>query len=431
MQKQVVFIIVLLITIGLFTFTLRNIIALFRLCRPFPIKDFGKRFSMMLKVAIGQSKIFRKPVIGLMHALVFWGFCVISIGSIEMVMDGVSGSEKSLAFLGVVHTIIFASGDIFAAIVLVMIALFIGRRAFLKIKRFNGIELTHKNHLDAYIALSMILLLMVSLLGMNTFYLTSVNAAEIKGFYPVSNFLANIIGRGEEDADFYQVFWWMHIVLIFIFANMLPYSKHFHVFLSVPNVFLSRLEPLGKLYNMDNVTKEVRMMMNPETAFAAADGNAVPERFGVKDAEDVNWKNYFDALSCTQCGRCTSVCPANITGKKLSPRKLMMDLRARMKEKSAGLIKMGKEYADNKSLNKEYFSYEEIWACTTCNACAKECPININHPSLIVDLRRYLVMEEGEAPSGIKAAFTNVENNGAPWQFSPEDRLLWTKEIIS
>ncbi|MFZ4401203.1 MAG: 4Fe-4S dicluster domain-containing protein [Bacteroidales bacterium] len=431
MLKQIIFIIVLLITIGIFTYTLFNIIALFRLTKIFPVKEYSKRFLLMLKVALGQSKIFRKPVIGLMHALVFWGFCVISIGSIEMVIDGISGNEKTLAFFGIVYEIVFASGDIFAAIVLVMIALFIGRRALLNIKRFNGIELSHKNHLDAYIALTMILLLMVSLLGMNTFYLSAVNATEIKGIYPVSSYLTSLIGKGEYDAFLYQFFWWMHILLIFIFANLLPYSKHFHVFLSVPNVFLSRLEPLGKLYNMDNVTKEVRMMMNPETAFAPADGNAVPERFGVKDAEDVNWKNYFDSLSCTQCGRCTSVCPANITGKKLSPRKLMMDLRARMKEKGQGILKNGKDFNDNKSLNKDYFSYEEIWACTTCNACAKECPININHPSLIVDLRRYLVMEEGAAPSGIKTTFTNVENNGAPWQFSPEDRLLWTKEISS
>lgn len=323
-----------------------------------------------------------------------------------------------------------ASGDIFAAIVLIMIVMFIGRRAFLNVKRFTGIEMSHKNHIDAYIALTMILLLMVSLLGMNTFYV-SLHHNEMVGYYPVSNYLSAFVAT-MDTADlhiFHEIFWWMHILLIFAFANMLPYSKHFHVFLSVPNVFLSRLEPLGKLYNMDNITKEVKMMMNPETAFAATDANTVPERFGVKDAEDVNWKNYFDALTCTQCGRCTSVCPANITGKKLSPRKLMMDLRARMKEKGPSMIKKGKDFSDNKSLNKDYFSYEEIWACTTCNACAQECPVNINHPSLIIDMRRYLVMEEGSAPSGIKSAFTNVENNGAPWQFSPEDRLLWTKEI--
>ena len=431
MLKQIIFIITFLLTIGIFSFTVLKLIALFKLTKPFPIKDFGKRFTMMLNVAIGQSKIFRKPVIGLMHALVFWGFCVISIGSIEMVLDGISGSDKSLAFLGIVYNIIFASGDIFAAIVLVMIVLFIGRRAFLKIKRFSGVELTHKNHLDAYIALSMILLLMVSLLGMNTFYV-ALHQQQVAGFYPIANILSGCVVNTSADTQqfFYEFFWWMHILLIFIFANILPYSKHFHVFLSVPNVFLSRLEPLGKLYNMENVTKEVKMMMNPETAFAAGDPNAVPERFGVKDAEDVSWKNYFDSLTCTQCGRCTSVCPANITGKKLSPRKLMMDLRARMKEKGPGLIKKGKDFNDNKSLNKEYFSYEEIWACTTCNACAQECPVNINHPSLIVDMRRYLVMEESAAPSGVKSAITNVENNGAPWQFSPEDRLLWTKEIL-
>jgi heterodisulfide reductase subunit C len=428
MLKQILFIIALLITLGVFTYTLLNLIALFKLTKRLPIKDYGKRFTMMLTVAFGQTKIFRKPVVGLMHALVFWGFCVILIGSIEMVIDGVFGIEKSLAFLGGLYDVIFASGDIFALIIFIFILLFIGRRAFLNIKRFTGIELTHKNHMDAYIALSIIFLLMFSLLGMNTFYVLSANGGELKGLYPVSSVIAGFIGNGSHDFFYYQAFWWMHILLIFAFANILPYSKHFHVFLSVPNVFLSRLEPLGKLYNMENITKEVKMMMNPETAFAAADGNAVPERFGVKDAEDVNWKNYFDALSCTQCGRCTDVCPANITGKKLSPRKLMMDLRARMKEKGPSLVK-DKAFNDNKSLNVDYFSAEEIWACTTCNACAKECPININHPSLIVDMRRYLVMEEGSAPSGIKAAFTNVENNGAPWQFSPEDRLLWAKSL--
>jgi heterodisulfide reductase subunit C len=198
--------------------------------------------------------------------------------------------------------------------------------------------------------------------------------------------------------------------------------------MSVPNVFLSRLEPLGKLPNMDNVTKEVKLMLDPNATFASATDTPVA-RFGVKDAEDISWKNYFDSLACTQCGRCTSVCPANITGKKLSPRKIMMDVRARMKEKGPGLVKNGKDYNDNKSLIRNYITEEELWACTTCNACAKECPININHPTLIVDMRRYLVMEEGSAPGELKAIFSNIENNGAPWQFSPEDRLLWAKDL--
>jgi heterodisulfide reductase subunit C len=218
-------------------------------------------------------------------------------------------------------------------------------------------------------------------------------------------------------------------LLIFVFANILPYSKHFHVFMSVPNVFLSRLDPLGKLPNMDHVTREVRLMLNPDTAFAAPVSEAPVERFGVKDIEDVTWKNYFDSLSCTQCGRCTSVCPANLTGKRLSPRKIIMDVRARMKEKGPGLVRQGKQYSDNRSLVRDYITEEELWACTTCNACAQECPININHPTLIVDMRRYLVMEEGSAPGEIKAVFSTIENNGAPWQYSPEDRLLWAKDL--
>ena len=199
--------------------------------------------------------------------------------------------------------------------------------------------------------------------------------------------------------------------------------------MSVPNVFLSRLEPLGKLTNMDNITREVKMMLNPDTAFAAAPADTPVERFGVKDAEDATWKNYFDSLACTECGRCTSVCPANITGKKLSPRKIMMDLRARMKEKGPLMIRNGKDFNDSKSLLRDYISEEELWACTTCNACAKECPININHPSLIVDMRRYLVLEEASAPGELKGVFNNIENNGAPWQYSAEDRLIWTKDL--
>lgn len=199
--------------------------------------------------------------------------------------------------------------------------------------------------------------------------------------------------------------------------------------MSVPNVFLSRLEPLGKLPNMDSVTREVKLMMDPETAYAAEPEDTPDERFGVLDAEDASWKSYLDSLSCTECGRCTEVCPANITGKELSPRKVMMDLRSRMKEKRDGLIKEGKEFSDGKSLVRDYISEEELWACTTCNACAQECPINIDHPKFIVDMRRYLVMEEGSAPGDLKTIFNNIENNGAPWQYSPDDRLVWAEDL--
>jgi Fe-S oxidoreductase/nitrate reductase gamma subunit len=434
MIRQVVFSLALLVTLGVFAFTTRRIVSFFRLTRPgFPVKQLGKRFGVMLKVAFGQTKIFRRPVTGLAHALVFWGFCIILFGSIEMVIDGLAGTDKSLSFLGGFYRFLMGSGDIFAYIVAIAVVTFLIRRIFLHIRRFEGIEMKRISHIDAIVALSLILLLMISLAGMNTGYAGGkiLSGEPMKGAYPVSSWLAGLIGNKSPESmhTLYEVCWWTHILSIFVFANVLPYSKHFHVFMSVPNVFLSRLEPLGKLTNMDNVTREVRLMMNPDTAFAAAPSDTPVERFGVKDAEDVVWKTYFDSLSCTECGRCTSVCPANITGKKLSPRKVMMDLRARMKEKGPLMTRNGKDYSDNKSLLRDYITEEELWACTTCNACATECPININHPSLIIDMRRYLVMEEASAPGELKTVFSNIENNGAPWQYSAEDRMLWAKDL--
>ncbi len=433
MVKQIVFAITLLVTIGVFSFTIRRIISFFKLTRPaFPVRDFGMRFRVMFDVAIGQTKIFRRPVIGFFHALVFWGFCVIAFGSIEMIIDGLFGTEHCLTFLGPFYKVITASGDIFGLVVGICIVIFLARRLFFHIKRFEGIEMKSVSHMDANLALSMILVLMISLLGMNMAYCagTVAQGEVMTGVYPVSAFLAGIFTHFSETQIklIYDICWWSHILLIFVFANILPYSKHFHVFMSVPNVFLSRLEPLGKLPNMDNITREVKLMLDPNATYAPASDEPA-ERFGVKDAEDVSWKNYFDSLACTECGRCTSVCPANITGKRLSPRKIIMDVRARMKEKGPGLVRNGKGYSDDKYLLRNYISEEELWACTTCNACAKECPININHPTLIVDMRRYLVMEEASAPGGIKAVFSNIENNGAPWQYSAEDRLLWAHNI--
>ena len=438
MTNQLIFLATLLVTLLAFGYTTRRFIGFFKITRAdFPVKQIGKRIGVMLEVAIGQTKIFRKPVMGLLHALVFWGFMVILIGSIEMVIDGLSGKERILSFLGVVYDIIMASGDVFALVIAVAIIIFLGRRIFLNVKRFSGIEMKHISHLDANIALTMILLLMLSLLGMNTFYIHTATAGghELEGVYPVSSLLAGWIDAGNGTNEFlYHFNWWLHICLVFVFANYLPYSKHFHVFMSVPNVFLSRLEPLGKLDTMESITKEVKIMMDPDQAFASpAEGEAaeeeVPERFGVLDIEDVSWKSYLDSLSCTECGRCTSVCPANLTGKKLSPRKIVMDVRARMKEKGPGILKNGAEYSDNRSLIRDFVSEEELWACTLCNACAQECPININQPAMIVGMRRYLVMEESAAPGELNSIFSNIENNGAPWQFSQEDRMLWAEDI--
>lgn len=431
MAKQIIFSAILIISIGIFAFSIRRIYLFFKLTNEStPIRQIGKRINVTLSVAFFQTKIFRMPLIGFVHALVFWGFLAISVGSLEMIIDGLTGIERSLSRLGLLYSIIMISGDIFAYIVALGIIIFLVRRILMSIKRFQGPELKKKSKLDAGFALMLILLLMLSLMGMNIGYLGTVRD-NLPGFYPLSSII--LPAFDSIDAKLmhfiFEVSWWSHILLIFFFANYLPYSKHFHVFASIPNVFLSNLDPLGKLPNMSQITSEVKAMMNTETAFASPEGDAAPiARFGVKDVEDVNWKNYLDSLTCTQCGRCTAVCPANITGKKLSPRKIFIDLRQRMNDKGPGLIKNGKDFNDNKSLLKDYINVEELWACTTCNACAMECPLNISHPNLIIEMRRYLVMEEAAAPAGINMMFSNIENNGAPWQYSPEDRLNWIEE---
>lgn len=436
MLKQILFSMTLLLTLGVFAWSVKRYYLYFKLTKAFPVKDFPKRINMMLQVAFGQNKILRRPVIGLIHALVFWGFIVITIGSMEMVLDGLFGTERVLSSLGWFYDFIVGSGDIMALFIAIAMFVFLYRRIVLKVKRFDGVEMTHHSHLDANIALSIILFLMISLLGMNIFYVAEkLQSGEmVAGVYPVSEYLAGFFLNMSHGSVFvlHEINWWAHILLIFFFANYLPYSKHFHVYMSIPNVLLSRLEPLGQLYNMESITKEVKLMMDPNAAFATPPAEEEGEeisRFGVKDIEDLTWKNYMDSLTCTQCGRCTSVCPANITGKLLSPRKIIMNVRARMEEKAPGMIKEGKTFDDQKALLGDYISAEELWACTTCNACAQECPVNINQPSIIIDLRRYLVMEESAAPAGLNTIFQNIENNGAPWQYSQDDRMNWADEL--
>mgnify|MGYP006278301501 CR=1 FL=1 len=429
--KQILFIISLAITLGVFAYSTYRIIQFFRLTKAgFPIRDIGQRLKITWNVAIAQSKIMRNKIAGFFHAMVFWGFILITIGSVEMVFDGVFGTERLFSVLGPVYDIIIGLGDFFAMFILFSMFVFLARRLFLNISRFKGVEMEKKSKWDANIALTFIILLMVSLLGMNMAYV-ALHPSEFQGVYPVSEAMAGWFGGMSlsQIHTVHEASWWSHILLIFIFANILPYSKHFHVFMSVPNVFLSRLKPMGYIYNMETITKEVKMMMDPNADFSAAeDEGEEPERFGAKDVEDLSWKNYFDALSCTECGRCTAVCPANITGKLLSPRKIMVDTRARMKEKGPGLVK-DSNYDDGKSLLGDYISEEELWACTMCNACVQECPINIHQPSIILELRRYLVMEKASAPSELNTMFTNVENNGAPFQYSQEDRMKWAEEL--
>ncbi|MBS2210334.1 4Fe-4S dicluster domain-containing protein [Carboxylicivirga mesophila] len=417
-MNQLVFTIILIAAIAVLLRSFWQIRANFALTRDVAFDgQVMKRLRLTAKVALGQTKILRKPFIGLMHALVFWGFIVITIGSLEMVIDGVSGWHRSLSIVGPLYTVIAASGDIFAYVVLAGIILFLARRLLMHIRRFEGAELTNANKTDAAIALGFIMLLMLSLIGLNMTDLY-LHGSELPGAYPVSASLLPYFDLSTVNAEvMYSFYWWTHILLIFIFANYLPYSKHFHVFMSLPNVFFSNLNPLTYLPSMPEVQKEVALMLSGNAYDAAPPEQ--PRRFGVKDVEDITWKNYMDALTCTQCGRCTEVCPANITGKLLSPRKLFVDIRARMDEKSKN--------GSGHFLLGDYISKEELWACTTCNACAQECPLNISHPNLIMDMRRYLVLEEGDAPDELNAMFANIENNGAPWKYSAEDRLKWTE----
>jgi len=429
MSQQVSFILVTILALGAFSFSVFRLAQFFKLTKGvFRIGQIPNRLILTLKVGLGQTKILRKPVVGLIHALVFWGFLVITVGTIEIILDGFFERERILASTGVFYKFITGSGDVLALIVILSCLIFLFRRLALRVKRFEGEEMTSKSSLDATVALTLILLLMVSLLGLNTGYVI-LNPTNHSGWFPVSQALAQMLPLSPQAAHTLQdTSWWVHIILVFLFANLLPYSKHFHVFMSIPNVFLSRLGSYTQLDNMASVTREVKLMLDPGADLGSQDAPPEISRFGVKDVEDVSWKNYLDSLTCTECGRCTSVCPANLTGKKLSPRKIFVDLRKRMNDKGPGLAK-NSDYDDGRSLVGDYITAEELWACTTCNACVQECPVNIDHVSLIVDMRRYLVMEESSAPNQINIMFSNIENNGAPWPFPQTERMKWAEEL--
>lgn len=429
-MKQPIFILILLITLTFFLYSIARIIRLFKFTQSdFPIRNHKQRVLNTLKTAFGQKKIFRYPLVGFMHAIVFWGFLIITIGSLEMVIDGITNQTRSFSFLVRIYPIITAGGEIFASVIILFSLAFIIRRSIINIRRFKGKELTLKSKWDAAVALIFIIFLMVSLLGTNIFYLihTLQHQESISGYYPISQSLALFFNHLSSEAIYFwhELSWWSHILLIFIFANILPYSKHFHILVSIPNVYLSRPNPIGQLQIMEDVKREVELMY--QTTLPQAEDTESPRRFGVQDAKDTTWKNYLDSLACTECGRCTESCPANITGKKLSPRKLFIDLRACMKTHDYHLRR--KEANNSLTLLRGYISEEELWACTTCNACIEECPVNINHINLIINMRRFLVMEEGAAPAPINFMFSAIENNGAPWQLPAEDRINWTKNL--
>ncbi len=436
-MSQIIFTLVLLISFSAFGYTFFKILNVLRSAKKIDRFDkIAERLQITLLVAFGQSKILRKPVAGLLHALVWWGFLVITIGTIEMMIDGVAGTERILGFLGPVYDIVIASGEIFAAIIIISVFIFLARRYITKPKRFIAPEMKPSSKMDATVILLMIFTLMVSLILMNVGYIGSTE--QYDGAYPVSKLLMPLFDgmSTEAIANLGHVNWWIHIVLVLVFLNILPYSKHFHVIMAVPNVFFSRLEPKAKLANMDSITKEVKAMLDPNAdpyAAAPADAAAVPpEKFGIKDVTEVTWKHVVDAYTCTECGRCTEVCPANNTGKKLSPRKLYIDLRRRVNDAGPDFIS-GKsqdaQIAATPLISENYISEEELWGCTTCMACIQECPVDIDHVPFIVDMRRSLVMEESKVSSDLATMFSNIENNGAPWAFSPEDRFNWAEGL--
>ncbi len=447
-MSQIIFSLLLVVAFGAFGYTVTRIMRVLQSAKKIDRFDkIAERLQITLLVAFGQSKILRKPVAGILHAFVWWGFLVITIGTLEMMIDGVAGTERILSFLGPVYDIIIASGEIFAALILVSVVLFLSRRYITKPKRFTGPELKPSSKMDATVILFMISMLMVSLLLMNLGYVgklsvvsnqSSVEGREMMhGVFPVSNLLLPLFSEWNLYAfnALEQVNWWIHIVLVLTFMNILPYSKHFHVIMAVPNVFFSRLEPKAKLNTMESITKEVKTLMDPNADPYATPAEGVaaapPEKFGIKDVNDITWKHVVDSYTCTECGRCTEVCPANNTGKKLSPRKLFIDLRRRVNEAGPDFIagKTNGQTTGSPLVSDTYLSEEELWACTTCMACIQECPVDIDHVPFIVDMRRNLVMEESKVSPDLAVMFSNIENNGAPWAFSPDDRLNWAEGL--
>lgn len=437
MISSIIFIALLLAASLLFAKNVKTIIRNIKLGKELNRSDRkSERFKLMAKVALGQSKMVVRPVSGLLHILVYVGFVIINIEVLEIVLDGILGEHRLFSFLGSFYYFLIASFEILALLVLLACVIFLIRRNVIRLKRFSGVEMTAWPKSDANYILITEVLLMSAFLLMNAADLALQNLGSehyvMVGTFPISGILVSFVDSMSEGnlIMLERSLWWFHIVGIFAFLNYLPYSKHFHILLAFPNVFYSKLEPKGQLDNMAAVKKEVELMFDPaaDPYATPVEQQGEPSRFGAKDVTDLTWKQLMDSYTCTECGRCTDVCPANQTGKLLSPRKIMMDTRDRLTEVGKGIDKNGKDFTDGKSLLRDYISEEELLACTSCNGCTDACPVNNDPLSIIVDLRRYLIMEESKSPAEWSGIFTNIENNGAPWQFAQADRLKWKDE---
>jgi heterodisulfide reductase subunit C len=433
--QQILFIILVAFAIFLFAGKAKEIAANINLGHDEDLNDNKKeRWKNVLLLALGQKKMFRYPLVGVMHFVIYAGFVIINIEILEIVLDGIFGTHRMFAApLGGFYTFVIDFFEILAMGVLLACVIFLIRRNIIKIRRLRMHELDGWPKTDANLILITEIILMSLFLTMNSadralqlqgnaHYLDHGNFILSGIFAPMMQGLSASTLIGIE-----RTCWWLHIAGIFAFLNYLPYSKHFHILLAFPNAYYKPLEPKGKMDNMESIEKEVLYMFKPELAPTNVD--AQTQKFGAKDIFDLSWKNLLDAYTCTECGRCTAACPANTTGKLLNPRKIMMDTRDRMEEVRENIKTNGEFKDDGKSLLHNYITTEEIRACTSCNACVQECPVSINPLDIIFELRRSLVMEESNAPAEWNGMFSNIENNFAPWKFSPDERDKWAQEM--
>lgn len=432
---NILFALALAIGFGFFAMNVRKLFRNIRLGKDINRTDNKTaRLKNMLKIAFGQSKMVRRPISGLLHLVVYIGFIIINIEVLEIVIDGLFGSHRFFqGVLGVnFYGFLIGTFEVLALLVLVAVFVFWMRRNVVKIKRFLSTEMKGWPKNDGNFILYFEVVLMTLFLTMNA---TDVSFQEAGIGNLISQFIAPIFEgfSAETLHTIERTAWWLHILGILVFLNYLYYSKHLHILLAFPNTYFANLNPKGQFTNLEAVTKEVKLMMDPSADPYANPTenteNQLPEKFGASDVTDLNWVQLLNAYTCTECGRCTSSCPANLTGKKLSPRKIMMDTRDRLEEVGKNIDANGGVFKDDgKQLLNDYITPEELWACTSCNACVEECPVNIDPLSIIMDMRRYLVMEQSAAPQSLNMMMTNIENNGAPWQYNQQDRLNWVNE---
>ena len=435
---NILFGLILIAGIGFFARNISRLKRRINLGREVDLSDQkGQRWKNMARIALGQSKMVVRPVAGIMHIIVYIGFIIINIEVLEIILDGLLGTHRLFAPLGNIYDVLIGSFEILALLVILAVVIFWIRRNIIRLQRFIKPEMKGWPKRDADYILYIELVLMLLFLTMNgaDFKLQELGAAGYvqAGSFPVSGLLLPLFeGMSIQSLILVErAAWWMHIVGILAFLNYLYYSKHLHILLAFPNTYYGSLTPKGQLPNLEAVTKEVQLMMDPNAdPYAAPPADApVPEKFGASDVMDLKWIQLLNAYTCTECGRCTSECPANQTGKKLSPRKIMMDTRDRLEEVGKNMERnKGSFQPDGKQLLDDYISREELWACTSCNACVEACPVSIDPLSIIVDMRQYLVMEQSQAPSELNVMMSNIENNGAPWPFNQMDRLNWKNE---